>query len=226
MYSPGSYPKLRPVPALGARTYADGMDEKELLIRYLGAARTALLWKLDGLSEADARRPRTPTGTNLAGLVKHCAFIEAGYFGVVFGRDASLGHDWGDADARDGGPNADLALTAEERLADIIDLYRRLGDYVTATIHELPLDTPGVVPWWGERSAVTLRQVAVHVLGDIARHAGHADILREQLDGAAGLRPDNDNLGVPSAGWAAHVRRLGELADAYADDDTDIYADE
>ena len=55
------------------------MEIKESLIRYLAGVRTALIGKAEGLSERDARSPRTATGTNLAGLVKHCAMIEHGY---------------------------------------------------------------------------------------------------------------------------------------------------
>jgi hypothetical protein len=69
-----------------------GSDPKADLHLYLQAARDALLWKLDGLSEYDLRRPLTPTGTNLLGLVKHVALVESGYFGETFGRpfDAPL----------------------------------------------------------------------------------------------------------------------------------------
>src|SRR5687768_17257941 len=56
-------------------------DEKADLLHYLQLAREALVWKLDGLSEYDVRRPIVPTGTNLLGLIKHSASIELGYFG-------------------------------------------------------------------------------------------------------------------------------------------------
>ncbi|MDF2443155.1 MAG: hypothetical protein JWR01_1358, partial [Subtercola sp.] len=65
------------------------MDEKETLHGYLRIRRADLLGKLDGLSEYDARRPLTPTGTNLLGLVKHVASVQLGYFGEVFGRPAT-----------------------------------------------------------------------------------------------------------------------------------------
>ena len=61
-------------------------DPKADLHRYLQDAREALLWKLDGLTEYDVRRPMVPTGTNLLGLVKHVASVELGYFGDCFGR--------------------------------------------------------------------------------------------------------------------------------------------
>jgi hypothetical protein len=64
-------------------------DAKETLRRYLRSAREALLWKLEGRSEYDIRRPLTPTGTNLLGLVKHLSIVEAWYFGETFGRPFS-----------------------------------------------------------------------------------------------------------------------------------------
>ena len=73
-------------------------DPKAELQGYLQGARDALVWKLDGLSEYDIRRPMTPTGTNLLGLVKHCAGTELGYFGFVFGRPADEPTPWIDDD--------------------------------------------------------------------------------------------------------------------------------
>src|SRR4051794_18051647 len=80
-------------------------NAKTHLRRYLGTAREALLWKLNGLSEYDIRRPLTPTGTNLLGLVKHSAGVEGGYFGDVFGRPYDEPLPWMAEDAE---PNADM----------------------------------------------------------------------------------------------------------------------
>jgi uncharacterized damage-inducible protein DinB len=197
------------------------MDEKDWLLDRLTSVREALLWKLEGLGEAEARRPRTPTGTNLAGLVKHCSIVEQGYFGHILGRDPRIVMSWSDPDPQ---PNAELFLSADERIAQVIEDYRRVAAYVDATVRELPLDTPAVVPWWGS-DPVTLRALLVHVLSEVARHAGHADILREQLDATAGQRPGSDGLEVPPEGWASHVRQLDEIASAFADE-TDVWADE
>lgn len=188
------------------------MDEKEILARYLGAAREALLWKVDGLTERELRCPRTPTGTNLLGLVKHCTSVEAEYFGPCLGRDHGIAMPAVDFGAD---PNGDLYATASESAAEIIARCREVGAYVDATIAELPLDAPAHVPWWGEQAATTFRRLLVHVLADVSRHAGHADILRELIDGAAGLRASNDNLGEPDDGWPAHVARLEVIADGF-----------
>ncbi|MGW6395158.1 DinB family protein [Streptomyces sp. NPDC055103] len=150
--------------------------------------REALLWKLDGLSEYDARRPLTATGTNLLGLVKHVATVEARYFGEVFDRPSPEPLcRWQDSDG------SDQWATEDETRDQIIGFYRRTWEHSDATINELPLDAPGHVPWWPEPYLnPNLFAVMVHVLGETIRHAGHADILREGLDGRTGLRAEQE----------------------------------
>ncbi len=160
------------------------MDAKSNLHRYLRTAREALLWKLDGLSSYDVRRPLTPTGTNLLGLVKHLAGVEAGYFGNTFGRPFAEPMPW---TAEDAEPNADMWAAAHESREELVDLYRRVWAHSNATIDSLDLESPGVVPWWPEeRRNVTLHLVLVHTIAETSRHAGHADIVRELIDGTAG----------------------------------------
>jgi len=174
-------------------------SEKQTLHRYLQIARDAMLWKLDGLSEYDARRPLTPTGTNLLGLVKHLAGVEVGYFGDTFGRPFGEHLTWWTDDAED---NADLWATAEESRDDITGLYRRAWAHSDATIAALDLAAVGRVPWWPpERNEVTLHLILVHVVTETNRHAGHADIVRELVDGAVGLRVERDNIPVHDAQW-------------------------
>ena len=186
-------------------------DPKSELKLYLNAARKALLWKLDGLSEYDIRRPLTPTGTNLLGLVKHMAGVELGYFGETFGRPAEEPYPWLDDDAE---PNADMWATADESREEIVELYRRVQAHADATIDALELDAPGRVRWWApERSEVTLHRILVHVIADLERHAGHADIVRELIDGATGLEDGNDNLPAQDQAWWVEYRsRLETVA--------------
>jgi hypothetical protein len=188
------------------------MDAKTELRRDLQAGRDALVWKLEGLSDYDVRRPMTPTGTNLLGLVKHLAFVESGYFGTVFGRPVPEVQAWIDDDGSD--PNWDLWATADESPQDVVEGYRRAWARADVTIAELPLEAPGHVSWWRpERRDVTLHQILVHVVAETHRHAGHADIVRELIDGAAGLRADNDNLPpADQAWWAAYRERLERVA--------------
>jgi len=183
-------------------------DEKATLERYLQAEREAMLWKLEGLSERELRWPRTPTGTSLLGLVKHLAFVEFGYFGDTFGRPYDAEMPDVEAD-----PNADLFATPDESPDDIVELYRQAWAHADVTIDSLGLDATGSVPWWPEdRREVTLHRVLVHVITDTARHAGHADILREGIDGATGLFAGKDNM--PDVDWPAYVARLQAIAES------------
>ena len=190
---------------------------KETLVRYLQDARDAVVWKLDGLSEYDVRRPLTPTGTNLLGLVKHLASVELGYFGDTFARPHGERLPWHDDDADH---NDDMWATPDETREDILGLYRRAWAHAAGTIEALDLDAVGVVPWWGpERGQVTLHRILVHVTAETARHAGHADIVRELLDGAAGVRAGNTNLPDDGYDWEAHHAKLEAAAQAAAADD-------
>lgn len=187
-------------------------DAKAILQRYLRAAQDALVWKLQGASEADVRRPLTPTGTNLLGLVKHCASTESEYLGSVFGRPFPETLPWLADDAED---NADMWATADESVDDVVALYRRVQAHSDATVAALDLDAPGHVPWWGDAGDVTLERVLVHLVAETHRHAGHADIVRELVDGSAGLRDGVPNLpDHDAAWWASYVARLEAVASA------------
>ena len=174
--------KPTPTPASGTRRYSAPVtddDAKLTLHRYLRQVREAMVWKLDGLSEYDVRRPLTPTSTNLLGLVKHLSIVEAWYFGKTFDRPFAEDLPWWDEGAEE---QIDMWVTAAETRAEIVDRYRRVWLHADMTINDLPADAPGHVPWW-PRPDVTLHTMLVHVLAETNRHAGHADILREQLDG-------------------------------------------
>ncbi|WP_416985539.1 DinB family protein [Streptomyces sp. T028] len=189
-------------------------NPKANLQAYLQDARDTLLWKLEGLSEYDVRRPLTPTGTNLLGLVKHVTGVELGYFGDTFGRPfftEGPPPSWYREDAE---PNADMWATADESREEIVGLYRRAWEHSDATIAALSLESTGHVPWWPEeRREVTLHRVLVHVLSDTQRHVGHADIVRELIDGSVGLLQGHDNMPpVDKAGWETHRERLERAA--------------
>ena len=177
-------------------------DLKDVLHDQLREQRAALLGELDGLSERDARLPRTPTGTNLLGLLKHCATIEKGYFGRTFGREEPYPDPW-DAPGATPEDNLDMFATEEETLAGILDYARACVEFADETIDSHPIDAEGRVPWWSaDKDEVTLGQIMAHVALDGARHAGHADILRERLDEGVGLRTPGDNVveWTPNAG--------------------------
>jgi uncharacterized damage-inducible protein DinB len=199
-------------------------DAKGDLHNYLRRAREALLWKLDGVSEYDVRRPLVPTGTNLLGLVKHVAAVEAGYLGATFGRPFPEPLPWLDDDAE---PNADMWATADESRQFITDLYRRVWVHSDATIAALDLDTLGSVAWWPEdRRETTLHRILVHMIEETNRHAGHADIVRELIDGSAGLRPNVSNLPDEDEDWwVNYVVLLEKTARTAADKVSDTTAD-
>ncbi|MER6946453.1 DinB family protein [Nonomuraea sp. NPDC000554] len=188
-----------------------GSDPKADLHRYLQSAREALVWKLEGLSEYDIRRPLTPTGTNLLGLIKHVASLELEYFGGTFGRPSGEPVPWFADDAE---PNADMWATADESREQIVGLYHRAWAHADATINALALDATGHVPWWtDDRNPVTLHRILVHVIAETSRHAGHADIVRELIDGVVGMRAGNDNMApVDEAWWEAYRGRLERVA--------------
>jgi hypothetical protein len=160
-------------------------DIKAELHRRLRSSRAHLLSRLNGLDEFDLRRPLTPSGTNLLGLVKHLAGVEYGYFGASFGRpppeplpwveDGSIWHD------------ADMWATADQSSDYLRGLYRRACAHADRTITESDLQAPAVVDHWpADRRDTTLAVLLVQVLVETAQHAGHADIVRELIDGRTG----------------------------------------
>jgi uncharacterized damage-inducible protein DinB len=187
------------------------MEHKEQLHHYLRQGRDALLWKLEDLGDYDVRRPMTPTGTNLLGLVKHVASVGVGYFGECMGRPFDEAIPWFDEDAE---PNADMWATAEQSREEVIGFWHRAWAHADATIAELPLETNGMVPWWPEqRREPSLHLLLVHMTAETHRHAGHADILRELLDGRVGHRADNSNL--DEVDWPSYVERLEQVAQGF-----------
>ena len=188
-------------------------DPKQTLVTYLQRARDSLVWKLDGLSEYDVRRPMTPTGTSLLGLVKHCAYVEASYFGETFDRPFPEPDAWDGEDDPD--PHDDLYAFATESRDDILGLYQRVQAHAARTIEELDLEAEGQVAWWGDRNPVTLHWILVHCVAEVQHHAGHADIVREMVDGATGYLPENSNHPDDGYDWAAYLARVQAAADTF-----------
>lgn len=190
------------------------MPEIEMLLRYLRDLREAVFWKLEGLSEYDLRRPLTPTGTNLLGVVKHLASVELGYFSEPCGREQPVPTPWLESPTQF---EEDMYAAADQSADNIFQLYLTAGQHTEAALTELGLDAPATVPWWSEASRHTnLRHLLVHIIVETARHLGHIDILREQIDGKAGLLQRADNL--PDAGdedWAGHRANLQSIAESF-----------
>jgi uncharacterized damage-inducible protein DinB len=184
-------------------------DLKAELHGDLQEAREALIWKLEGLSEYDVRRPLTPTGTNLLGLVKHVAIVDGGYFGVTFGRPLEEVQHWFGDDVE---TNADMWATPDETREQILGLYKRVWTHSDATIETLELEAVGHVPWWGPSNEVTLERMLAYMIAETNRHAGHADILRELIDGAVGWRKDDAGTAPGDRSWWASFRARVEQA--------------
>jgi hypothetical protein len=182
------------------------------LRRYLQQGRDTIVAKLDGLGEHDVRRPLVPSGTNLLGLVKHLAGLELGYLGDCVGRPSGIVLPW----VEDGSiwDDGDMWATPDEARADLVDLYRRAWRHAYESIARLPLDAPAEVPWWPEeRRATTFGALLVRMVAETAQHAGHADILRETVDGSTGTGPEDPGA---AAARVAHVARVQAAADAFA----------
>lgn len=174
---------------------------KEYLHGDLRDARASMLAKLDGLSEYEVRRPMTATGTNLLGLIKHLSVFEAWYFGSIFDRPAPA-----ELVNRGDEPGGDMWATADESIDEIVRRYQAACAHADTTIEALPIDSPGHVPWW-PRPDVMLFNVMVHRLTETNRHAGHADILREQLDSSRGVHPAHSDVD-----WVARCAQIERAA--------------
>lgn len=193
-------------------------DLKEELHRKLQAGRAGLLSKLEGLSEYDLRRPMTPTGTNLLGIIKHLAGVEYGYLGASFKRPSPETMSW----IEDGSlwEGADMWATPDESSEYLIGLYKRACAHGDQTIAELDLQAPGWVAHWPEdRRDTTLGVLLIRMVAETAQHAGHADVVRELIDGRAG--PDHDAVG-DEAWWREYVAAIQTAADSFA---TGVHAD-
>ena len=152
-------------------------DERTVLTRFLDEYRDEIVRKVEGLDDEQART--TPASIHLAGLVSHLLYVERWWFTVVIdGADADL--PWNDDDpAAD--PDVDWKPTAP--LADLVRAYREECARSNEILARHDLDR---VIDSGPRAGRSLRWIVVHMIEETARHAGHADILRELLDGSVG----------------------------------------
>ena len=154
----------------------NGAPPVELVSAFLDYLRATVVWKLEGLSEADARRSTVPSGISLLGMVKHLAYVERWWFRIVFaGEEVAL--PWTEAD-----PDADWRVEPGETGASIVTFYEDEVARVRASVAGHGWDEPSK----RTGSPQTLGWILTHMVEETARHCGHADILREQIDGATG----------------------------------------
>ena len=160
---------FKPVPPLG--------EEKESLQAAIERHRQVIRWKTAGLSDDQLRRPLTPSGMTLLGLVKHLGAMEYGWFCGTFGRAMEP------LPLYENDPDASMRIDPDETTNEVVAFYERACQAADEAIDELHIEDTGTA-WFGE--TVSMRWVLIHMLEEVARHAGHADLMRETLDGLVG----------------------------------------
>jgi uncharacterized damage-inducible protein DinB len=171
------------IPASPPAGQPDGTgSERQVLEAFLDFHRQALASKADGISESEARHRRVPSKTTLAGLIKHMIGVERGWFQEVLAgrRPADIGPNVG-------GGDESWDLAENETASSLIKEYEQTCEQSRRTAARFALDDAVPEPDLGR---VSLRWIYVHMIEETARHVGHADILREQTDGAAGVDGD------------------------------------
>jgi uncharacterized damage-inducible protein DinB len=189
---------------------ADGPDsiggERQVLEAFLDFHRQVLVSKVDGISEKEARHRRVPSKTTLTGLIKHMIGVERGWFQEVLG-----GRNPDDIGPNVGGGEESWDLAENETVSSLIEEYEQTCEQSRRTAARFALDD--AVPEL-DLGQVSLRWIYVHMIEETARHAGHADILRELTDGAAGVDGDSavrtwlDRIVVHAAPASPNVRGI------------------
>jgi uncharacterized damage-inducible protein DinB len=146
-------------------------SERDVLLYYLNKNRAAVVRASEGLTDEEQRRPGVPSGTNLLGLVLHLTRVEKHWFQYVF-----LDH----GDTFDDSMDVPVALSRAEIVAAYQQACKRSDEIVRACPD---LSTMAEIANPGEAARDSLRRIIAHMIEETARHAGHADILREQIDG-------------------------------------------
>jgi uncharacterized damage-inducible protein DinB len=169
----------QPNPPLAPDELVSTGSERDVLEAFLDWHRQVLVRKAMGISEEEARRHRVPSSTTLAGLVKHMTGVERGWFQRTLARRSAeeIGPNVG------GGDNS-WELAGNETVESLVEEYQRTCDQSRQTAAKFALDD--AVPH-RRLGQVSLRWIYVHMIEETARHVGHADILREQTDGATGV---------------------------------------
>ena len=154
-------------------------DERSTLVAFLDFLRETMIWKLEGLSEAQARWKPTENGNSLLGLVRHLGYVENWWFPVCFnGEEDPLPYDPAD-------PDADFKIPDDWTVSDVVDFYKSEIERSNKVVAGAPsLDEMSKIP--ARDAHRSLRWILVHMVEETARHAGHADITRELIDGSVG----------------------------------------
>jgi hypothetical protein len=180
-------------------------DERALLLRFLEQQRAGIRNAVFGLTEEEARTRSTVSDLTLAALLRHALVGERGWISMVQG--GSSAGDQG------------VALAEGETVAGLLADYERVARETEAVIASVELDDPVAVPkgvpWFPDDvDAWSVRWVLLHLIEEIARHAGHADIVRESIDGATCYPLMAAVEGWPEAPWMQPWKRAADAAPA------------
>jgi uncharacterized damage-inducible protein DinB len=173
-------------------------DEREGLLAYLAQQRQLLRIAVHGLTEEQARATPSASTLSLGGLVKHVALTERGWIDTMLQRPGQRSAD---------DYLAAFVLRPDESLAGVLDLYAGVARQTEAEIAAIadlgqPVPVPKGVPWFpADVEAWSVRWVLLHLIEETARHVGHADIIRESLDGATAIPLMAAVEGWPASPW-------------------------
>ncbi len=153
-------------------------DEKTTLEGMLDHYRATLLEICSGLSDEELRRSSVPSGTSLLGIIKHLSFVERGWFQENVGNEPyELPFD------PETDPDGDWRIEDDETAEEVFAMYRAAIEKSRQVMSDRSLDDLVEFP---RRRGYSVRWILAHMLEETARHAGHADILRELSDGKTG----------------------------------------
>jgi hypothetical protein len=168
-------------PSLYPNDLVSTVDERVMLETFLDNYRAETIRKVRGVSEEDARRRLVPSATTLGGILKHLRWVELSWFQRVLGQqppESLPPVPWTDAD-----PDADFRMEEGETVSSLIEEYEAECARSRGRAARHRLDDVGPHHRLGQ---VSLRWIYLHMIEETARHVGHADILREQIDGSSG----------------------------------------
>jgi hypothetical protein len=155
--------------------------ERDALCGFLDLQRAALIRKVEGVSDADARKTPTASSLSLLGVLKHCTLWERRWFQVILAGRTFPG-EWPERKSR--GMAEDFLVGDEDTVPHWVARYRDEAAIAREITASMELDAACALPEMANRN---LRWVLLHLIEETARHAGHADIIRETIDGSRGL---------------------------------------
>ena len=161
-----------------SKSTASPETERAGLCEFLDMQREALIDKLHGLSDDETRMAATSSSLSLLSLIKHSAIWERRWFQVIVAGRRFPG-EW--PEVRSVEADSTFRLTAEDTVETVVAYYREQIAASQEIVASVDLDTPCA---WPEMADQNLRWVALHMIEETARHAGHADIIRETIDGS------------------------------------------